>query len=36
MIALGVDGIVTDYPGRVQRRLLALDHVWTEQAALAV
>jgi glycerophosphoryl diester phosphodiesterase len=28
MIALGVDGIITDYPGRAQRRLLAHDMDW--------
>ncbi|MEP4037440.1 glycerophosphodiester phosphodiesterase family protein [Pseudophaeobacter sp.] len=36
MIGLGVDAIVTDYPGRVQRRLLAQGHVWTEETAIAV
>lgn len=37
MIGLGVDAIVTDYPGRVQRRLLTKGFVWSEtQAALSV
>ena len=35
MIGLGVDAIVTDYPGRVQRRLLAQGFVWSEQDAPA-
>ena len=32
MIDVGVDGIVTDYPGRVQRILLARDLTWTSDA----
>ncbi|MFT6457492.1 glycerophosphodiester phosphodiesterase family protein [Pseudophaeobacter arcticus] len=36
MIGLGIDAIVTDYPGRVQRRLLALGCSWTQQSAMAV
>ena len=31
MIALGVDGIITDYPGRAQRRLLAHGLHWQEE-----
>ena len=30
MIALGVDGIITDYPGRAQRRLLAHGMHWRD------
>ena len=31
VIALGVDGIITDYPGRAQRRLLAHGLHWRQQ-----
>ncbi len=31
MIALGVDGIITDYPGRAQRRLLANGMHWRDR-----
>ncbi|PHQ98892.1 MAG: glycerophosphodiester phosphodiesterase [Marinosulfonomonas sp.] len=31
MIALGVDGIITDYPGRAQRRLLAHGMHWRDR-----
>ena len=34
MIGLGVDAIVSDYPGRVQRRLLAHGFGWSERTAV--
>ncbi|MEP2717538.1 glycerophosphodiester phosphodiesterase family protein [Pseudophaeobacter sp.] len=34
IISLGADAIVTDYPGRVQRRLLAQNLRWAEQQVL--
>jgi len=35
MVSLGVDAIVSDYPGRVQRYLLEHDLHWTDERVLA-